>query len=62
MSQANLKSDDFCGYNQAAAPLQWILQKAPQQGYNNTFAYGSVGVNSASNYVRPDTVNIESFL
>lgn len=59
MSQANLKSDDFCSYNQSSAPLEWILQKGQ---YNNTFAIGTVGVNAASNYVRPDIINIDSFL
>ena len=62
MSQANLKSDDFCSYNQAAAPFLWVMQKPQEQGFNNTFAYGSVGVNTASNHVRPDIINIESYL
>lgn len=62
MSQTNLKSDDFCSYNQAAAPFLWVMQKPQEQGYNNTFAYGSVGVNTASNHVRPDVINIDSFL
>jgi hypothetical protein len=59
MAQTDLKSDDFCGYNQASAPLEWTLQKGQ---YNNTFSIGTVGVNAASNYVRPDIVNIDSFL
>lgn len=59
MAQANLKSDDFCSYNQSAAPLEWVLQRGQ---YNNTFATGSVGVNAASNYVRPEVVNIDSYL
>jgi hypothetical protein len=62
MSQTNLKSDDFCGYNQAASPFLYIMQKPEEQGYNNTFAYGSVGVNTTSNHVRPDVINIDSFL
>lgn len=57
--QTDLKADNFCYYNQSAAPLEWILQKGQ---YNNTFAIGTVGVNSASNYVRPDVVNIDSYL
>lgn len=58
-SQSNLKSDDWCSQNQAAAPLEWILQKGQ---YNNTYAIGTVGVNAASNHVRPDVVNIDSYL
>jgi hypothetical protein len=59
MAQSNLKSDAFCSYNQAAAPLEWVLQKGQ---YNNTFATGSIGINASSNSVRPDVINIDSFL
>jgi hypothetical protein len=59
MSQTDLMSDAFCSDNQSAAPLSWILE---QGQYENTFAYGSVGVSAASNHVRPDIVNIDSFL
>ena len=58
-SQTNLKADDWCIQNQSAAPLEWILQKGQ---YNNTFAIGTVGINAASNYVRPDVINIDSYL
>lgn len=58
-SQTNLKTDDWCSQNQAAAPLDWILQKGQ---YNNTYAMGTVGINAAANYVRPDIVNIDSYL
>lgn len=58
-TQTDLKSDDWCFYNQSAAPLEWILQKGQ---YNNTFATGTIGINAASNYVRPDIVNIDSYL
>jgi len=58
-TQTDLKSDAFCSYNQSAAPLEWVLQ---QNQYFNTFAFGSVGVNAAANHVRPDVVNIDSFL
>lgn len=58
-SQTNLKADDWCSQNQAAAPLEWILQKGQ---YNNTYAIGTVGINAASNHVRPDVVNIDSYL
>lgn len=57
--QTDLKVDDFCGYNQSARPLIWTL--APYQ-YENTFSIGTVGVAPASNYVRPDVVNVDSFL
>ena len=59
MAQTDLKSDAFCSYNQAAAGLDWTLEKGQ---YYNTFAYGTVGVSAASNYVRPDIVNIDSYL
>jgi len=59
MAQTDLKSDDFCLYNQAAAPLEYILQKGQ---YENTFAIGSVGIFPTSNRVRPDLVNTDSYL
>jgi hypothetical protein len=62
MAQTDLRSDAFCLYNQSAAPLEWTLQRAPQQGYNNTFAIGTVGINADSSYVRPDVINIDSYL
>jgi hypothetical protein len=58
-TQTDLKSDAFCIYNQSAAPLEWVLQKGQ---YYNTFAIGSVGVNAKANYVRPDVINIDSYL
>lgn len=58
-SQTNLKTDDWCSQNQAAAPLEWILQKGQ---YNNTYAIGTVGINAAANAVRSDVVNIDSYL
>lgn len=61
-SQADLKSDDWCGYNQAAAEAQYVFQRPVQQGYKNTYAIGSVGINAAYNPIRPDLVNIDSFL
>ena len=61
--QTDLLSDDFCGYNQRASPFYWSFQ--PGQ-YENTFAYGEVGVpvagGTAGSYVRPDIVDSESFL
>lgn len=59
MAQTDLKSDDFCGYNQSAQPLEWILSK---DQYFNTFSIGTVGINPTSNFVRPDVVNIDSYL
>jgi hypothetical protein len=59
MSQTDLKSDSFCIYNQSAAPLEYILQRGQ---YYNTFSIGSVGVFPTSNFVRPDVINIDSFL
>jgi hypothetical protein len=58
-SQTNLKADDWCIQNQSAAPLEWILQKGQ---YNNTYAIGTVGINAKSNFVRPDIINIDSYL
>lgn len=57
--QTDLKSDAFCIYNQAAAPLEYTLQKGQ---YYNTFPIGTVGINAKSNFVRPDVINIDSFL
>jgi len=62
MAQTDLKADDFCGYNQAAKSLLWTLQKPNQQGYNNTFSIGTVGVAPNSNFVRPDLIDVDSFL
>ena len=59
MAQANLKADAFCSYNQASAPLEWILQR---HQYENTFAMGSIGINANANAVRADVINIDSFL
>ena len=59
MAQTNLMSDDFCGYNQAAAPFFWVME--PGQ-YENTFCLGEKGMACASNNVRPDVINISSFL
>lgn len=61
--QADLKSDDFCGYNQSASPFFWVFQ--PGQ-YNDTYAVGEVGVPAAGgtfgSYIRPEIVDISSFL
>lgn len=63
MAQTNLDSDGFCSYNQSAAPFYWVFQ--PNQ-YANTFVYGEVGLNAAGgtagSYVRPDVVDVDSFL
>lgn len=62
-SQTNLKSDDWCGYNYSAAPFFWIMEGGQ---YENTFAYGEVGINAAGgtggSYVRPDVIDVDSFL
>lgn len=59
MAQTDLSSDNFCGYNQSAKELIYTL--APFQ-YENTFSIGTVGVAPASAYVRPDIINVDSFL
>ncbi len=59
MAQTNLKSDNFCGFNQAASPFFWIME--PGQ-YENTYASGEVGVFVTSNYIRPDVIQASSFL
>lgn len=58
-AQTDLKSDGFCVYNQSAAPLEWILGK---DQYFNTFSIGTVGISPTSNFVRPDVINIDSYL
>jgi hypothetical protein len=61
--QTNLKTDDFCGFNQAAAPYFWTFQ--PGQ-YNNNYVYGEVGVlpqgGAAGSYVPGEVIGISSFL
>jgi hypothetical protein len=63
MASTDLKSDAFCMYNQNASPFFWVMQ--PGQ-YENTYAFGEVGINAAGgtggSYVRPDVVDISSFL
>jgi hypothetical protein len=63
MSSTNLKSDAWCGYNQSASPFFWVME--PGQ-YANTYVFGEVGVNATGgtggSYVRPDTIDISSFL
>jgi len=64
MAQTGLKStDSFCSYNQSAAPFYWLFE--PSQ-YSNTFSWGEVGINvqggSAGSYVRPDVIDVSSFL
>lgn len=63
MAQTDLKSDAWCGYNQAASPFFWVME--PGQ-YNNTYVFGEVGVSAAGgspgSYVRPTTIDISSFL
>lgn len=62
--QTNLKFTDTCSYNQGGiAQFSWTFQ--PYQ-YSNTYTYGEVGVNaaggSAGSYVRPDLIDVSSFL
>jgi len=63
MAQTNSKSTDFCSYNTQSAPFFWIFE--PGQ-YKNTYTFGEIGINaaggSAGSYVRPDVVDISSFL
>ena len=63
MSRTNLKTDDFCSINSSSAPFYYTFQ--PGQ-YNNTYVYGEVGINaaggSAGSYIRPDVVDVSSFL
>ena len=64
MAQTNLKSDAFCSYNSAgASPFYYTFQ--PSQ-YFNTYQIGEVGVpaggGSAGSYIRPDVIDISSFL
>lgn len=59
MQSTNLKSDDFCGYNQSGAPNMWTFQKGQ---YKNTFAVGETGIFPAANYIRPSIIDTSSFL
>jgi hypothetical protein len=61
--QTNLRTDDFCSYNQAAAEFYYTME--PYQ-YSNTYVSGEVGINAAGgtagSYVRPDVIDVSSFL
>lgn len=61
--QTGLKTDNFCGYNQAAAPFYWVFE--PGQ-YENTYVVGEVGIipngGGPGSYVRPDVIDVSSFL
>jgi len=64
MAQTRIgNSDNFCSYNQSAAPFYWTFE--PNQ-YANTYTFGEVGINSQGggpgSYVRPDVIDIDSFL
>ena len=59
MAQTNLKSDAWDIYNQATKTFDWTLQNGQ---YNNTYAYGTVGVNAGSNAIRSDVVDVSSYL
>lgn len=59
MAQTNLKSDAWDIYNQATKTFDWTLQNGQ---YNNTYAYGTVGVNASSNAIRSDVVDVSSYL
>lgn len=64
MAQTRIgNSDNFCSYNQSAGPFYWTFE--PYQ-YANTYTYGEVGINasggSAGSYVRPDVIDVDSFL
>lgn len=63
MAQTDLKSDAFCVYNQSTSPFFWVME--PGQ-YKNTYAFGEVGINAtggtAGSYIRPDLIDISSFL
>lgn len=61
--QTNLRTDNFCGYNQAAAPFYYVFQ--PGQ-YNDNRVIGEVGVNpaggTAGTYVRSEVIDVDSYL
>lgn len=59
MAQTNLKSDAWDIYNQATKTFDWTLQNGQ---YNNTYAFGTVGVSAGSSAVRSDVVDVSSYL
>ena len=63
MASTDLSSDAWCKYNQASSPFFWVME--PGQ-YENTYVFGEVGISSAGgsggSYVRPDVIDISSFL
>ncbi len=56
-------TDNFCGYNSAAAPFFWTFQSGQ---YANDYKIGEVGVipsgGSAGSYTPPDLIDNASFL
>lgn len=66
MAQTDLLTDDWCGYNQSSTPFYWVMTPSPEQGYQNSYSVGEVGINAsggvAGSYVRPDVIDISSFL
>lgn len=63
MASTDIKSDAFCTYNDATKTFFWVME--PGQ-YENTFASGEVGIaatgGTGGSYVRPDVIDIDSFL
>lgn len=55
--------DSTCSYNQSTSPFFWTMANYQ---YNNTFVYGEVGLSAAGgtagSYVRPDIIDVSSFL
>ena len=60
MVQTNLKSDDFCGYNTAAASSHWILD--PIQN-NIQFNIGEVGLSTGVGiHIPSEVIKVSNFL
>jgi hypothetical protein len=63
MASANLKSDDFCFYNESAAPFYYTFQSGQ---YSNEFSIGECGIfaqgGANGSYIPGDAIDISSFL
>lgn len=60
MVQANLKSDNFCGYNTAAAPFYWIMDPVQVKEQYNV---GEVGVPTGVGLHTPsEVIGVSNFL
>ena len=60
MVQTNLKSDNFCGYNQSASPFHWIMDK---EQVNVQFNSGEIGITTdVGLHVPSEVIGVSNYL